>query len=338
LWDDDDAFAKCQLDYYKATELDFMKLSGDKYFGWPDPVLSGIKSADELYKMQVLPKDHPWIRSFVERTKKVVAALEGDCYTFMLIYVPISYLRLQTDYPTMMRLIRENPDAMKYALNVITQSLKLLIDGLIDEAGVDGCFYSVQDAEVDRFTEEEYLNWLKPSEMELLAYMNTKSDMNIIHFCAWEGVPNRLSVWKDYHAPVISWSRYIDTKDINEMRDWTGGSTVWGGFDNRSGTLLYTGTKERSRPRSRTSSTRPERPNSFSAPTAASIPNCLRSASAGWWKRPRRSDRRQNGYTSQTDIRRYEACPGSDGTCSDRPRGRACPCPDKRRGPGTGRF
>ncbi len=80
--------------------------------------------------------------------------------------------------------------------------------------------------------------------MKLLDYMNSKSSMNIIHFCAWEGIPNRLSVWKDYHAPVISWSRYIDTYDINEMRDWTGGSTVWGGFDNRPGTLLYTGTKE----------------------------------------------------------------------------------------------
>ena len=243
-WDDDDAFAQCQLDYYKATDVDFLKLSGDKFFGWPDPVLDHIEHADELYNMKVLPKDHPWIRSFVERTKKVVKTLGGDCYTFMLIYVPISYLRLQTDYPTMMRLIRENPDAMKYALDVIAESLKFLIDGLIDEAGVDGCFYSVQNAEVNRFTEEEYLDWLKPSEIKLLDYMNSKSDMNIIHFCGWEGVPNRLSVWKDYHAPVISWSRYIDIYEIDKMREWTGGATLWGGFDNRPGTLLYTGTKE----------------------------------------------------------------------------------------------
>ena len=49
-WDDDDKFAKCQLDAYKHTDVDFVKLSADKYFGWPDPVLNGISSAKQLDK------------------------------------------------------------------------------------------------------------------------------------------------------------------------------------------------------------------------------------------------------------------------------------------------
>ncbi len=244
FWDDDDAFVKCQTDFLKATDVDFMKLSGDKFFGWPDPILNNIQSADELWQMKPLAPDHPWLRSFIERTKKVVDAINGECYTFMLIYVPLSYLRLQVGYPMMMKLIRENPEAMKHATDVIAESVKYLIDGLIDEAGVDGCFYSVQNAEWCRFTEEEYLDWVRPAEKKLLDYMNTKSDMNIIHFCAWEEEPNRLSVWKDYKAPVISWSRYIDVYDMDLMRYWTGGAALWGGFDNRPGTLLYEGTRE----------------------------------------------------------------------------------------------
>ena len=47
LWDDDDKFVACQLNSYKVTDVDFVKLSADKYFGWPAPVLDGIQHADE---------------------------------------------------------------------------------------------------------------------------------------------------------------------------------------------------------------------------------------------------------------------------------------------------
>ncbi|MBQ1491312.1 MAG: hypothetical protein IIZ39_05080 [Blautia sp.] len=242
-WDDHDAFAQVQADFYKATDVDFMKLSADKFFPWPSPVLEGITKAEDLYKIEPLGPSHPFIREQIERTKKVVAALGKDCPTLYLIFVPISYLRLKIGYPLMMQFIRENPDAMKYACNVVAQDAKLLAKGVIEEAGVDGIFYSVQNGEENRFTDEEYRDWLMPSDLDLLSYVNSLSEMNAIHFCAWEEIPNRLETWKDYHAPVISWSRYIDLMDISKAKEQFG-ATVWGGFDNREGTLLYTGSKE----------------------------------------------------------------------------------------------
>ena len=110
-WDDDDKFAKCQLDAYKHTDVDFVKLSADKYFGWPDPVLNGISSAKQLYDMKPLGAEHPFIRGQIERTKKIVQALNGECVALYLVFAPISYLRLQVGYPMMMQLIREDPEA-----------------------------------------------------------------------------------------------------------------------------------------------------------------------------------------------------------------------------------
>lgn len=242
-WDDDDKFAQHQAEFFKNTDVDLMKLSGDKYFGWPSDILKNIESAKDLYKIEPLGPDHPYIRGPIERTKKVVKALNGECAAIYLVFAPLSYLRLAVGYPMMMKLIYEDPDAMKYALNIIAQDVKHLVSGLIKESGVDGIFYSVQNGEVNRFTEEEYRNWVTPSDKAVLDYANTLSDMNAIHFCAWEEVPNRLSVWKDYKAPVISWSRYIDIMDIQEAKDHFG-ATVWGGFDNRPGTFLYTATRE----------------------------------------------------------------------------------------------
>ena len=242
-WDDDDAFAEFQLNAFRSTHVDFMKLSGDKYFTWPAPALEGVKTAKELYAVEPLGPNHPFIRQQVRRAGRVVNKLGGDCVTLQLVFAPLSYLRLKVGYPAMMRLIREDPEAVKHACAAIAEDVKELAAGYINEAGVDGIFYSVQNGEVSRFTEAEYLDWVRPSDTAVLDCINRLSDMNAIHFCAWEQEPNRLSVWKDYRAAVISWSRYFDIMDIDEAKQHFG-CTVWGGFDNRPGSLLYTGTKE----------------------------------------------------------------------------------------------
>ncbi len=242
-WGNDDKFAQVQAQFLQDSDVDFLKLSGDKYFGWPSPVLKDIEKAEDLYRIQPLGANHPYIHGQIERTKKVVAALGGACPAIYLIFVPLSYIRLTIGYPMMMKLIRENPSAMKYACNVVAQDVKLLVQGIIQESGADGIFYSVQNGEKNRFTYEEYRDWVMPSDKAVLDYANSLSDMNAIHFCAWEEIPNRLSVWEDYHAPVVSWSRYFDIMDIQEAKKHFG-CTVWGGFDNRPGTFLYTASRE----------------------------------------------------------------------------------------------
>ena len=220
-WDDDDRFAEYQIRAYRNTDVDFIKLSADKYFCWPAPALDGITGADELYNIQPLGADHPFIRGQIERTKKIIQGLNGECVALYLIFAPICYLRLQVGYPMMMKLMR----------------------GIIEEAGADGVFFSVQNAEENRFTYDEYRAWITPSEKSVLDYANSLSDMNAIHLCAWEEIPNRLSVWADYKTAVVSWSRFIDIQDIQEAKKHFG-CTVWGGFDNRPGTTLYTASRE----------------------------------------------------------------------------------------------
>ncbi|MBQ4435921.1 MAG: hypothetical protein II879_07480 [Clostridia bacterium] len=242
-WANDDKFAEYQAKFLRDTDVDFMKLSGDKYFGWPAPILKGLEKAEDLYRIQPLGANHPYIRGQIERTKKVVKALGGECPAIYLIFVPLSCIRLQIGYPMMMKLIRENPEAMKYACHVVAEDVKLLVQGIIQESGADGIFYSVQNGEKSRFTAEEYRDWVMPSDKEVLDFANGLSDMNAIHYCAWEEEPNRLSVWKDYKAPVVSWSRYFDIMDIGEAREHFG-CTVWGGFDNRPGTFLYTASRD----------------------------------------------------------------------------------------------
>ena len=241
-WGTED-FIKAQVDFYKETDVDFVKLSADGYFGWPDPVLKNLESPQELYKMQAFGPDHPFIRGQIARTKQVVEALNGECCSFYLIFCPLSYLRLEIGYPKMMEIIRKDPEAVQYACSRIADDVKLLAEGIIKEAKCDGIFYSVQNAEVNRFTYKEYREWVTPSDKKVLDYINQLSSMNILHCCAWEEIHNRLEDWADYDTAAVSWSRFIDNMDVKEAKEFFG-RTVWGGFDNRPGSLLYTGTRE----------------------------------------------------------------------------------------------
>ncbi len=242
-WNDFDRFAEVQAASFRSTDVDFMKLSADGYFGWPSPLLNGIDKAKDLLKLEPLGGSHPYIRGQIERTAKVIKALNGECMAVYLVFVPLSALRLVIGYPKMMKLIREDPEAVMYACRVIAEDQKLLVKGVIEDAGADGIFYSVQNGEIDRFTAEEYRAWVTPSDKDVLAYANTLSENNVIHLCGWEGVPNRLSVWEDYKAAVVSWARNVDLKDMREAKKRFG-CTVWGGFENHAGSLLFTGTRE----------------------------------------------------------------------------------------------
>ena len=62
-WADEEQFAECQASFYRETDVDFMKLSGDGYFPWPAPALEGIEKAEDLYRLEPLGSLHPHIRA-----------------------------------------------------------------------------------------------------------------------------------------------------------------------------------------------------------------------------------------------------------------------------------
>ena len=174
-WANDDLFAEAQVNSFKNTDVDFMKLSGDKYFTWPSPVLENIEKADELFKMEPLGPRHPHIRGQIERTRKVIKGLNGECVSLYLVFVPISCLRLRIGYPMMMQLIRENPEAVKYACSVIAEDQKCLVRGIINEAGD---FVPYEETDEVNLKDYKILQYMRISDRNQEAYgiFRTKGD------------------------------------------------------------------------------------------------------------------------------------------------------------------
>lgn len=232
------------LNYYRATGQDFIKIMCDGYFGFPNEVLSNMKEVADLYRMKPLGKDHPFIREQVERARAIVEAVNGECCVFYSVFCPLSYFRLEVDWDKMMECIRQDPEAVRHACACIAQDAKELVRALIEEAGCDGIYYCVQNAEEFRFSAEEYRDLVTPSDKEVLDYANTLSRHNILHCCGWGGDKNRVEVWQDYEAAAVNWAVYVEGISIEEGRRFFGGKCVLGGFDNRKEGVLYSGTRE----------------------------------------------------------------------------------------------
>ena len=232
------------LRYYNHVDVDIAKLMCDGYFDYPNPVAKAAKEPEDWFRMKPLGPDSEFVRGQVERAKAVKAGLTSDCLVLYNVFAPFSSIRFGTSDELVMRHLRQNPEAIQYALDVIAQDNALICELLLTEAKIDGVYYCVQGGEKDRFTPEEYRRLITPSDKKVLEHANRFSDLNVLHCCGWAGIPNHLEVWQDYPAKAINWACFIENMGLAEGKRFFGGKCVLGGFDNRKSGLLVNGTKE----------------------------------------------------------------------------------------------
>lgn len=235
---------EAHLKLYRESDMDFIKVMCDGYFNYPNPGIKEIQSAEDWFHLKPLGEGHPYIQKQVERAANVVKGVKGECCVFYNVFCPMSLMRFGTSEELLMKHLRENTEAVKHAFEVIGEDIKTLVRLLIEEAGCDGIYYCVQNAELFRFTKEEYAEIVTPAELEILQYANSLSDNNILHCCGWAGDKNRVEVWKDYPSKAVNWAVYVEELSLKDGKEFFGGRCVLGGFDNRKEGVLYSGTRE----------------------------------------------------------------------------------------------
>ncbi|KAB8295500.1 uroporphyrinogen decarboxylase family protein [Bifidobacterium avesanii] len=247
-----EANVKAHLDFYRQTDLDFVKIMCDGFFAYP--VARDIVERRAWDEIRPLSADDPWIRGQVERAKAIVEAIGGERCVFYNVFQPFSSFRFSLEpygqsSPEATRYLKEDPIGVMRAMDAIAQSNALLTELLIREAGCDGVYYCVQGGEYDRFTEREYRTWIAPSDLYVLEHANRFSENNILHMCGWGGNRNRLELWKDYPARTMNWAVFVEGLDLIEGRSFFGGKSCMGGFEthwdgNGHRGVIYDGTKD----------------------------------------------------------------------------------------------
>ena len=149
--------------------------------------------------------------------------------SFYNIFSPISYLKrwFRTDQSRgdqmIADFIKEDPETLAHVLDVIAGDIATLSRRLIQEAGVEGIYFSTQ---------------------QVLEADNEAGGINILHICGFEGASNEVELFKDYPAQVINWATHHEGLSLAAGRKLFGDRAVLGGFVNGKKGLLYQGERE----------------------------------------------------------------------------------------------
>lgn len=239
--------AQAHVRYVREADVDFVKIMCDSYFAYPLPE---IREPSDWYKLRPIGRDAPYIKDQVWRAKRIVELTGGECCAFYTLFAPFSTIRFSAPDELVMEHLREDENAVLYALDVIAQDNALLGNLLVTEAGCDGVYFCVQGGETSRMSGEEYRRLIAPSDRYVLDRVNRVSDYNIMHCCGWAGEKNRLELWRDYPSKAVNWAVHVEELSLPEGRAFFGDRCCIGGFetlhqhDNVYQGLLYTGTKE----------------------------------------------------------------------------------------------
>lgn len=123
--------------------------------------------------------------------------------------------------------MKENPDAMKAALEEITKTTEKYAARVI-ENGADGIFFASQMSSYNQCTLQEYLEFGKEYDLRVIKAAD-KGWMNTIH-CHGDNLI--FEVLKDYPVQIFNWHAWETLPDVNEAYVMTG-KCLMGGINRK---------------------------------------------------------------------------------------------------------
>lgn len=233
---------RSHIAYYEDLPLDFIKTMCDGFFEYPFSYK--IEKASDWAKIRPLGKNSEYVRGQIERAKAVNEHFISERACLYNVFVPFTVIRHTMGDEMVTSHLKENPEAVKEAMKIVAEDTVTLIEGLMTEAGCDGLYLPLQGGEYNRFTVEQYEQIVAPFDKIIYDCANSYSQYNMSHLCAWAGDKNRLELWKNVPVKAVNWAVSIEEMSLSEGREFFGGKTCVGGFDNRPQGILNTGTKE----------------------------------------------------------------------------------------------
>lgn len=216
--------ARAELDFYRAYDLDFLKVMSDYPYPLPDGLVAVETEADWKRIEPIDPHDSCW--------SPQLSALEmiGDAIGKEALYIETVF----SAWTTARRLARSGAlpaarercgEALLAALDAIATSLA----GYATEAlrrGAAGIFLSLGAASQDVMTSAEYQTWGLPFDLKVLEAVRD-APFNVLHI---HGKRIHFDSVTGFPAAALNWSHFATAPSLLEGKKRSG-KTVLGGID-----------------------------------------------------------------------------------------------------------
>lgn len=227
---------------------DFVKVMSDGFFGHPSVWENEIHEVKDLEKITSVGASHEWIDAQIKYVNEILDNCTDDIYYFYNIFSPLQYIRLKfeeydEDFTKFSSMFLENPQEMLKAAGNICNDIKELVRRLFTETKIDGIYYSVQNVQHTLADEAFHKKYVEISDLELLGEIRKYTDKVLLHICGYGNYKNNLRLYADYPVEAVNWAVFTENISLGEGKKIFN-KPVFGGFDNKLGSILYEGSEE----------------------------------------------------------------------------------------------
>jgi uroporphyrinogen decarboxylase len=218
-----EASVQAHLEYYRASGIDYLKVMNEHQYR----ANVELKAPADWRDVRPAPLSSPFFQEQLDEVKRLVDELGDECLIITTIFNPFAsgnYAsgRVVTGH------LKADAEAVHQGLGAIADSLAEFAVACV-EAGASGIFYSAQGGEADRFTEEEFLSYIKPHDLTVLNAVKDHGEFHLLHICK-DRV--RLPLFVDYPGHAVNWAATKNNLSLTEGRELFQ-RTIVGGMDDR---------------------------------------------------------------------------------------------------------
>lgn len=211
------------LAFFRATGMDFVKI---QYEQTPPHAVPIRTPADWGHAPRC---DQAFFAPSFHVAEGLVEAAKGEALVIMTLYSPFMWAAQIAGAEALAEHLRENPDAVRAGLEVMTENVLTLVRGC-KRAGVDGFYVSSQGGEAFRFPGTQiFQKYIKPTDLAVWNEVQSCA-FNILHICDYAGLYDDITPFLEYPGHVINCNltvgeRTIRPSDVAQMfgRPFMGG-------------------------------------------------------------------------------------------------------------------
>ena len=213
--------AEAMLDNYRTYDWDYMKVNprasyhvedwgavlerSNDFNRGPRFVQAPVNSAEDWRRLRPLDPNQGVLAEQLAALRLIRDGIGGEAYFIQTIFSPLSvakYLAGNRAEPVK-ESIAEHPDALKQALEVITETYRSYAQASL-EAGASGIFFATTGwASRDQLTEDQYRAFGIAYDLRVLEMVAGKAPFNVLHNC---GENIYFDLLAEYPVHAISWA------------------------------------------------------------------------------------------------------------------------------------
>ncbi|MFN8007999.1 MAG: uroporphyrinogen decarboxylase family protein [Terriglobia bacterium] len=217
--------AEATLAFYRKFDVDILKVMSDYPYPLP-PNLTAITDFSDWEKFEPIKNPFP---EQIKALKIIDKELKGKAPFVETLFQSWTVLEKLSSKAAVQRLKKEDPTLLKKVLRVISESQGHHARSALD-AGAAGIFLAVAAADNSVMDSQEYLKFVRESDLIILDTVKNKGYLNILHV---HGNTPHFETLLSYPAHVMNYSVFGTGIGLAEMKKKFSG-TLMGGLDEQN--------------------------------------------------------------------------------------------------------